>query len=306
MDYKKINRSYLYMIIITILYTIGLSVYLLFTGGEMSFLVSNLFSELIVLLPVLIMVLRYHDNLKVLIPLKKIKISSALLTLLYLVMLFPLISFVNTLSMLFVDNTVMEISDSIVSAPMWQMVLSIGIVGPFVEEIVFRGAFLHCYQRTGRIVGSIVLSSVLFGVMHMNFNQFAYATVIGIMFSLLVEATGSVLTSYLAHAVFNTVEVIFLYSNANALSEAAMTLEGEEFSMALNIVMLFFAALICTAIALCVVVKISDEEQRKDFFINIPHSPKGGIHLVTVSLVISLVIAFAWMIFVEVITKMGA
>ncbi len=301
MDYRRANRTYLYMILSTLAFAVLYSLYVLSDGRQMSLLANNLLSEAIILLPAVAGVLYSGDRLRVLVPFKPIRISSALLTLLYVFLLFPLVAFVNSLSMLFVDNTVLEITDQIFELPFWQMFLSIGIFGPLVEEFVFRGVILQTYQRTGRIIGSIVLSSVLFGVMHMNFNQCAYGAVMGIMLALLVEATGSVATSFLAHAVFNSTEVCMMYLGEEVLKFAGDAVEGPELQnqILMSLGIYFVAAVVSTALAACVLVKISDIEGRLLFLKSIPSCRKQGYKLITVPLVIAVVIAIAYMTTIE-------
>ena len=265
MDYKRANRAYLYMILSTLALIILLTAWVFSTGSEFSILANNVLSELVILIPAIATILYCGDRLRVVIPFKRIKISSALLTVLYVVMLFPLVTFINSVSMLFVDNTVVGLSDQILGMPMWQMFLSIGIFGPFVEEVVFRGVFLQSYQRTGMIIASMILSSILFGLMHMNFNQFAYGAVMGLMLALLVEATGSVLTSFIAHATFNSIEVILMYATSDLIDSAEnMLTELEETNQILLTIGIYFvAAVIFTTLAFCIVVKISDIERQK-------------------------------------------
>lgn len=301
MDYRRANRAYLYMILSTLALIILLTAWVFSTGSEFSILANNVLSELVILIPAIATILYCGDRLKVVIPFKRIKISSALLTVLYVVMLFPLVTFINSVSMLFVDNTVVGLSDQILGMPMWQMFLSIGIFGPFVEEVVFRGFFLQSYQRTGRIIASMILSSILFGLMHMNFNQFAYGAVMGLMLALLVEATGSVLTSFIAHATFNSIEVILMYATSDLIDSAEnMLTELEETNQILLTIGIYFvAAVIFTALAFCIVVKISDIERRKEFFAGIPKCPKQGYKLITVPLIVAIVIAVTYMIGIE-------
>ena len=303
MDYRRANRAYLYMILSTIGLVVVLSLWYLNGGGEISILMNNILSEAVVLIPAIAAVLYSGDKLSVLIPFRKIKASSAALIVVYVITLFPLVAFVNSVSMLFVENTVTAISSDVLAMPMWIMVLSIGILGPLVEEVVFRGVILQSYQRTGRIVGSIVLSSVLFGMMHMNFNQFAYGAVMGIMLALLYEATGTVLASFIAHAVFNTIEVVIMFANSDAIDEAseiAGDYIGELGGTATTIIYhayLFLAAVLFTTLAVLIVKKISEIEGRKEFLINIPRTKKQGYKLVTIPLIIAMVIAVAFMFF---------
>ncbi len=308
MDYKRANRTFLYMILATLAFAILYAVYVLNTGRQMSLLANNLLSEAVIILPAIAAVMYSGDRMKVLVPLKPIKVPSALLTVLYVFLLFPLVAFVNSLSMLFVDNTVMEITDQILDLPFWQLLLSIGLFGPFVEEFVFRGVILQTYQRTGRIIGSIVLSSVLFGMMHMNFNQFAYGAVMGIMLALLVEATGSVLTSFLAHAVFNSTEVCMVYLSGEIIKNVGDRVQRQDLQneIIMSLGIYFIAAIVATSLAVCVLVKISDVEGRLMFLKSIPSCRKQGYKLVTIPLIIACVIALGYMIVTEFMINMLA
>ena len=298
MDYKRANRAFLYMILSTLGLVVVLSLWYLNGGPVLSIFANNLLSESVILIPAVAAILYSGEKLSVLIPFHKIKLSSVFLTVVYVFTLFPMVAFVNSISMLFVENTVTAISDDVLAMPMWVMIFAIGILGPFVEEIVFRGVILQSYQRTGRIVGSIVLSSVMFGMMHLNFNQFAYGTVMGVMLALLVEATGTVLTSFIAHALFNSVEVIMMFTSNNTLDEATEYLDDMgtvwEFGY---MVYLGVAAIIFTVLAFFIVRMISANEGRKEFFVNIPRCRKQGYKLITIPLVIAMAISLIYMVF---------
>jgi membrane protease YdiL (CAAX protease family) len=303
MDYRRANRTYLYMILVTIGLVIVISLWYLVGGPTLSILMNNVLSEGVVLIPAIAAVLYSGEKLSTLIPIKKIKVSSVLLILLYVITLFPLVSLVNYVSMLFVENTVTSIADQLLDMPMWVMILSIGIFGPFVEEIVFRGVILQSYQRTGRIIGSIVISSVMFGMIHMNFNQFGYGTVMGIMLALLVEATGSVLASFIAHAFFNSMEVVMMYANKDVIEDASSIaesyFEGLSDTMvdAIYIGYLVVMSIIFTAIAVFIVRKIAKNEQRLEFFEGIKTAREQGYKLITLPLILAMVIAVVYMIY---------
>ena len=305
MDYKKANRAFLCMILATICFTVLYTVWMIGTMTAMPIMLNNFLSEMMIFIPALAIVFFHGDKISVLVPFKKIRIPSALLIPLYVLLLFPLVVFINSLSMLFVDNTVVEMADQILELPLWQMILSIGIFGPFIEEFVFRGVILQSYQRTGRIVGSIVLSSILFGMMHLNINQFAYGAVMGIMFALLVEATGSVLSSFLAHALFNTAEVVLMYMEKDVLGQAKEYMDSMELknTILISVGVYFVLAVIGTALALCVLVKIANLEKRQEFFASIPKCKKQGYKLLSVPLIVAIVISLTYMIGMEIIFK---
>ncbi|MBQ3798095.1 MAG: CPBP family intramembrane metalloprotease [Butyrivibrio sp.] len=303
MDFRRANRAYLYMILATIGLVLVVSLWYLNGGFFLNILINNVISETMILIPAVAAVLYSGEKLSVLIPFHKIRPSSVFLTFVYIIALFPVVAFVNYVSMLFVENSVTAIADDVLDMPMWAMILSIGIFGPFVEEIVFRGVILQSYQRTGRIIGSILLSSVMFGMMHMNFNQFAYGTVMGIMLALLVEATGSVLTSFIAHAFFNTIEVVMMFATGDVIDEAESTLEGYLDGMNETVAdvaytgYLLVAALIFAVIAYFIVRKIARNEGRISFFDEIKNSRKQGYKLITIPLVVSMMISVIYMLY---------
>ncbi len=303
MDYRKANRVFLYAVISTLALTVLYTLWVSMVPGDLNIILNNALSELVVLVPALAVVLFHGERLGNVIIFKKIKLKSVLLTFLYVMLLYPLVTFVNSVSMLFVDNTVLEVSDQILSLPVWQIVLSFGILGPFIEEIVFRGVILQSYQRTGRILASILLSSFLFGLIHMNFNQFAYGAVMGVMFALLFEATGSVLASFIAHAIFNTTEALLMFASSDAISEAQQYLDSMEFgdTTLISIGIYFVLAIIGTSLAMCVVYKMSEIEGRKEFMASILKGRKKGTRLITFPLILAIVLAIAYMILLEVL-----
>ena len=264
MDYKKANWAFFFMVLSTFVIMVYISFWQVFTGRTLSLPVNNALCELMILAPAVAVILYSGEGLLSVIPLKKVKIGTVLLSVLYVVTLFPLVAFVNSISMLFVDNVVASISDQVVEFPMVLMIASIGIFGPFVEEIIFRGVIFQSYRRTGRILASMLLSAVLFGMMHLNFNQFAYGAVMGFMFCLMVEATGSVIPSFIAHAVFNSYEVMTIYFASDEAKELANTEEARSELVWLMIV-LFVLSIIFTAVALLVVYKMADLEGRKSY-----------------------------------------
>ena len=58
---------------------------------------------------------------------------------------------------------------------------------------------------------AILLTGFLFGCMHMNLNQFIYAFALGIYLAFLVEATGSIFSSMIAHFTLNATSVVMSF-----------------------------------------------------------------------------------------------
>ncbi|MYD61569.1 MAG: CPBP family intramembrane metalloprotease [Gemmatimonadetes bacterium] len=76
------------------------------------------------------------------------------------------------------------------------------IIGPFVEELLFRGMLYSSLRKRINVVGSVLLSSIVFGVIHFRFSGIP-ATFSSIITTLIFEITGSLVLCWSIHAVGN-------------------------------------------------------------------------------------------------------
>ena len=93
---------------------------------------------------------------------------------------------------------------------LWVSTLLMAVTPGIVEELAYRGVIMGSY-RYGSRLAAIIIGGIMFGAMHMNFNQMAYAMVLGMMLGFLAEATGSIFTTMYAHFCFNEISVIISY-----------------------------------------------------------------------------------------------
>lgn len=82
------------------------------------------------------------------------------------------------------------------------------LVIPFAEELLFRGVVYKRLRMLFGITPAIVLSAVLFGILHVNLVQFLYAAILGMLLAFLVEKTGKLSSAVLGHIAANVVAVI--------------------------------------------------------------------------------------------------
>jgi membrane protease YdiL (CAAX protease family) len=83
------------------------------------------------------------------------------------------------------------------------------VLAPLTEEPIYRGFILQAWLRRGMWVG-IVLSGFLFGLLHSQIAPLLPLTLWGIVLGLLAYRSGSVLSSIIAHASYNTVATLFV------------------------------------------------------------------------------------------------
>ncbi|MBO4902854.1 MAG: CPBP family intramembrane metalloprotease [Lachnospiraceae bacterium] len=188
-------------------------------------MVALTLGELSVLIPGIIFLLLFHCDIAEWIPLKPVRGSTIGFTLLLTLLIQPLLYFLNAFSQLFEKNVAADLFTRVEDIPAPFLLFVIGILGPFCEEAVFRGILFSGFKRSKRIFASILWTAFLFGLFHMNLNQFGYAMVIGIVGALLVEATGSLLPSLIMHIAVNSLNVLQMLA-----VEAAYKMMGEHFS----------------------------------------------------------------------------
>ena len=92
-------------------------------------------------------------------------------------------------------------------------ILTIGILGPVAEELIFRGWIQNGLTRNypDRMGMVLVFQGLLFGISHMNAWQILYAAPLGVVLGFLRYRTGSIGAPLLVHMSSNLMAVIYLY-----------------------------------------------------------------------------------------------
>lgn len=100
-------------------------------------------------------------------------------------------------------------------------ILSVCLAGPVLEELFFReGIQGHIQRAGGKPVMAILVSGLLFGLIHLNPAQVPFAACIGILLGIVYHKTGhNILLCSLLHILNNTVSIIEL----RVLGEEART-----------------------------------------------------------------------------------
>ena len=84
------------------------------------------------------------------------------------------------------------------------------VVAPFAEEFVFRGFVFNALRRYLPVPAAMVLSAALFGLAHADMSAFAPLWAGGIVLAWVYWRSGSLTCSMIAHATFNTVQVVLI------------------------------------------------------------------------------------------------
>ena len=268
---------------------------------------SLLLSQLIVLVPAVLFLFGTRTDPGRLIAHNRPKFTTALLVVVFTFLCMPAIIAVNAFSMLFVDNEVAGLQSYMLSVPWWQILLMVGIIGPVSEEFVFRGVIYHGYKTSQRFVGSMLLSALLFGLTHLNFNQMSYAGLVGIVSVLLLEGSGSIFYSMLFHICINTTNVVQMLvqkaqgtimsqEESMAYIERTMQMPYKQ-ALAVSVSVYAVIAAGATALAGCLLYLIVKKENRVQHMQQLLHGNTGEkrTKLISVPLVISVVLCLLYM-----------
>ena len=113
-------------------------------------------------------------------------------------------------------------------------VISVALVAPIVEEVIFRGLTMTRLNRAMPGWLAVLVSAAVFGACHGELVWICYAFVLGVFFAFIDLRAGSILPSILGHLMFNAIGQIMTF--------IPETEEGTEILIALGV--LFAAAIV--------------------------------------------------------------
>lgn len=214
--------------------------------------------------------------------------QTALLIVLLVFLLMPLSEILSQLgAFVFGDMTGLAEQTGLYSdSPFFVTLFSVAMVPAIFEELYFRGFFYGAYCRAGGVRFAILLTAVLFGLFHANFQQALYAFVIGVVIAVLRELTGSIWAGMLYHFANNGFSVVMSRVDSGGSPAASGTIA--------NPAAVAILTAVCTVAVFFVLLKISAIEGKKERFRTFFRGEKGeGVRIVTPCLIISILLNVA-------------
>ena len=261
-------------------------------GIDLPVELALIFSEFSILVPSILYILVKNLGLRRDLGFRPIKAGTFLMCILLSFLVSPMASFVNVVTQLFVENTMLKMSDSLLGGSHIAVILLGALYGPLCEELTFRGVFFRRYTLYTGPMRAALISALLFGLAHLNINQAAYAFVLGFVFSVINVAADSIYPSMIIHACINGSNLLFMfaldaisssYGVDNGLESTAASTDVLYVMMGVTLV----AAMVCTLLVIPCVIWISKHEgcQKglRDMFCN----SHPGVRWLTFSTVIA-------------------
>ena len=102
--------------------------------------------------------------------------------------------------------------------------LTLVIVGPITEELIFREAIAGEMLRRGSNPWiAIIVSTLAFSIMHLNLAQGLYALPLGIIFGIIYYKTGNIVLTSLLHILNNGIVAVQLYTMNEDITDLSFT-----------------------------------------------------------------------------------
>lgn len=117
------------------------------------------------------------------------------------------------------------------------LLISIGVIVPIIEEIMFRGIIMNKLSKVFNVRTAAIIQSVAFGVYHFNLVQSAYAIVLGFLLTYLFLKYKSLIAPICVHVGINSFAVI---GSREAMSNLAT---GFEIALLIAAFIVFFIVL---------------------------------------------------------------
>ncbi len=162
-------------------------------------------------LPILLYARLTKKDLKKVFRLKRLPFEAVLKIIVLAALLLPIIAVANLITIFFIElfgKPVVAMIPTASNTAEYLLLFAViaGSAG-ICEEIFFRGAILNGYESEVGLKWAAVFSGLLFGIFHFNPQNFFGPIILGIVFSYLVQLTGSIVAGIVAHMANNGIAV---------------------------------------------------------------------------------------------------
>lgn len=146
-----------------------------------------------------------------------------------------------------IENTVAEMTQN---SSFWMNFLFVAVLAPLFEELFYRKLLIDRLRHYGT-VPAMLLSGVLFGLIHGNFSQFFYAAMIGCLLGGVYLYTGKLRYSVGLHAAINFTGGVFTAEATKRMGLGQSSYTFADALRALSGCAMLFAYMAILAVAVC-------------------------------------------------------
>ena len=302
----KVNLYFLVILIIEILAPLLLRPFYIKIGLLDTRLIL-LFNHIILfLLPAIIYLLLTKSSFKETLKLNKLELKNILLIILLAFIVQPIMTFFSLISTFFFNNEIGAFITEITSTPYILLLALVALLPAITEEITIRGIVLSGYDDKNKYVAAII-TGLFFGILHLDPQQFLYATVLGFIMALAVRITNSIFASMIIHFIVNGTSVT-MAKIANYVTKALsvsnetteLTLKNILYSEKITLVIIYGSiAIIFAAISFAIIYaleKINSKKKVEDVGISTVACNNKNERIINIPFILSIILYIVIMI----------
>ena len=133
------------------------------------------------------------------------------------------------------------------------------VLAPLFEELMCRGVVMRALMPYGAGF-AVIVSGVTFGLLHGNFNQFFFATAIGIIFGYISYMSNSLLPNIILHMLVNSISaflMVFMSTDTVAQTLARVSHDSGYYGKVNPVVLSVFLMFVSAVVVLMLVGTVS-------------------------------------------------
>ena len=250
---RKVLKSNIYFLIILLLeILLPIPLEFLYMALNITDIRIKLFLNhtIIFIIPAIIYLLVTKESPKKVLRLNKLYFKDTLWLILLAFMCQPIMMFFSLVSQFFFENDIGNFISSISNTPYIVMMLLVAVMPAITEEITLRGIVLSGYDNKNMYVSCAIIG-LLFGIFHLDYQQFLYAAILGFILALVVRITNSIFAGSLIHFIINGSTVTLQKIMTSNIGNTEVVQQASEISLkALPLEMKFVYAGLYGAIAI--------------------------------------------------------
>ncbi|KAI3348196.1 CPBP family intramembrane metalloprotease [Clostridium botulinum] len=276
---KKTFRANLYFLIILLGEIVGgqvLGIFYSILGISDIRLILFLNHMILFIIPAIIYVIIVKPNIKQTFKLNKLYLKDFFLIIVLSFVSQPIVSLFSLITSFFFENDIGNFVSEISSTPFLIMLLLMAVMPAITEEITLRGIVQSGYDDKSDLKTCIVIG-LLFGIFHLNGQQFLYAAVLGGILAYLVRVTNSIFASMTLHFMINGTSVVMqkmltFLQDKFGIEEAAQDISIKALSLAekMSLLKSYIVAGVVSAFLIVLILKKLKKinDKRKQNLIN--------------------------------------
>ena len=170
---------------------------------------------IIIMCPPLILLLMYKYDIRKVLRLNKIGLLNLFLIFCIMIFALPLVGIVNAANLMLIKYIFgsIDIMQPPIATDTIGLLVNVFVIGmspAICEEVLFRGTIQRGFERFGT-VKAILGASLLFGMMHFDFQKLLGTFLLGALIGFIVYRTNSLFGGMMAHFTNNSLAVVITY-----------------------------------------------------------------------------------------------